>query len=53
MDNKLNATPVAMTGRSMYYNLALWQKVGLSYPQTWDDMLAAGRVFKQKLGNDH
>ena len=53
VENKLNAIPVAMTGRSMYYNPALWQKAGLSYPQTWDDMLAAGPVFKQKLGDDH
>lgn len=52
-NGKLNAIPVAMTGRSMYYNPTLWQQAGLSYPQTWDEMLAAGPVFKQKLGDDH
>ncbi|PWC15802.1 sugar ABC transporter substrate-binding protein [Brenneria roseae subsp. americana] len=53
MEGKLNAVPVAMTGRSMYYNPELWQKVGLAYPKTWDEMIAAGPIFKQKLGDDY
>lgn len=53
MNGKLNGVPVAMTGRSMYYNPELWKKAGLSYPQTWEQMLAAGPVFKSKLGEDY
>ena len=53
MSGKLNGVPVAMTGRSMYYNPELWKKAGLSYPQNWEQMIAAGAVFKNKLGEDY
>lgn len=53
MNGKLNGVPVAMTGRSMYYNPELWKKAGLNYPQSWEQMIAAGPVFKSRLGEDY
>lgn len=48
---KLNGIPIAMTARVFYYNKELWAKAGLDLPKTWDDLMAAGPVFKQKLGD--
>lgn len=53
VNGKLNGVPIAMTGRSMYYNPELWKKAGVDYPKTWDEMLAAGPIFKQTLGEDY
>lgn len=50
---KLNGIPIALTARLMYYNANVWQQAGLEYPQTWDDILKAGPVFKSKLGDDY
>ena len=53
VNGKLNGVPVAMTGRSMYYNPELWKKAGVAYPQTWEQMIAAGPAFKNTLGDDY
>jgi len=48
---KLNALPVSYTARVMLWNEAAFQRAGLSLPKTWDEVFAAGRVFKQKFGD--
>lgn len=48
VNGKLNGLPVAVTARSFYYNSKLWQEMGVSYPQSWDELMAAGRAFKAK-----
>ncbi|MEI7142848.1 ABC transporter substrate-binding protein [Pectobacterium brasiliense] len=50
---KLQGLPISMTSRSMIYNKTTWDKAGVAYPQTWDELFAAGPVFKQKLGDNY
>ncbi|MGR7923099.1 ABC transporter substrate-binding protein [Zobellella denitrificans] len=50
---KLNGVPVSMSSRVFYYNADSWQKAGLDYPESWEELLAAGPVFKEKLGDKH
>jgi oligogalacturonide transport system substrate-binding protein len=50
---KLNALPVSYTARIMLWNQAAWERVGLALPKTWDDIFAAGPVFRAKGGERH
>ena len=45
--------PVSLTGRTFYWNKATFEKAGLATPTTLADLLAAGPVFKDKLGEDY
>ncbi|AUH00932.1 carbohydrate ABC transporter substrate-binding protein [Prodigiosinella confusarubida] len=53
IDGKLNGIPISVTARMFYYNDETWKKAGLSYPKTWDELLNAGKVFKEKLGDQY
>jgi oligogalacturonide transport system substrate-binding protein len=53
IDGKLNGLTVSTTGRVMFFNKTQWDKAGLPLPKTWDDVLAAASVFKEKLGEGH
>ncbi|MEG0853896.1 MAG: ABC transporter substrate-binding protein [Angelakisella sp.] len=53
IDGRLTAIPVSMTGRIFYWNDATFKKAGLSVPKTYDELIAAGEVFKTKLGDDY
>jgi len=53
MNGKLNGLPISTTGRLFAFNKTTWEKAGLDLPKTWDDLLAAGPVFKEKLGDDY
>lgn len=35
----LNAIPVSITGRSMFYNKSVYDKAGVDIPSTWDDLM--------------
>ncbi|MCD8138621.1 MAG: ABC transporter substrate-binding protein [Planctomycetaceae bacterium] len=50
---KLNAIPASFTTRYFLWNKTTWDRAGLPLPKTWDDLLAAGPVFKEKLGPDY
>jgi ABC-type sugar transport system, periplasmic component len=50
---KLNALPVSFGGQVEVWNKTTWDKAGLPLPKTWDDLLAAGAVFQEKLGKDY
>lgn len=50
VNGKLNALPISYTARVYLWNKSMWDKAGLPLPKTWDDFLAAGKVFEQKLG---
>ncbi len=50
---KLNGIPVAATARSFYYNQKLWQEMGVAYPNSWDELKAAGKAFKAKDENSY
>lgn len=45
--------PVAMTGRLFYWNKATWDQAGVELPKTLDDLMAAGPVFQEKLGDNY
>lgn len=51
VEGKLNALPSAFTARVFLWNVAAFQRAGLALPKTWDDLFNAGRVFKEKLGD--
>ena len=46
--------PVAMTGRIFYWNMNTFNKAGITeVPKSLDDLMAAGKAFKEKLGDDY
>ena len=49
---KLNAMPMGFTARVFIYNKEPWQKAGLAYPKTWDELYAAGKTLAEKIGPD-
>ncbi|WP_077033724.1 ABC transporter substrate-binding protein [Pelomonas sp. KK5] len=48
---KLNGLSVSYSARIMLLNQAAWRRAGLALPKTWDELFAAGPVFKAKLGD--
>ena len=52
-NGKLNGLSVSTTGRVMVFNKTMWDKAGLPLPKTWDELMAAGPVFAEKLGADY
>ena len=52
-NGKLHAITISMSGWPQYYNETTWKKAGIDYPKTWEELLSAGQVFKEKLGNDY
>ena len=52
VDGKLLAIPVSMTGRIFYWNKTTFEKAGLETPKTLADLMAAGPIFAEKLGDD-
>ncbi len=47
---KLNALPVGYSARIFLWNKAAFDRARLPLPKTWDELFAAGAVFKQRLG---
>ncbi len=50
---ELQGVPVAMTGRIFYWNKSTYEKAGLETPKSLADLMAAGPVFKEKLGEEY
>lgn len=48
----LNALPVGFTARVLLWNQTSFDRAGLPLPRTWDELFAAGPVFRQKLGDE-
>ncbi|MES2946380.1 MAG: ABC transporter substrate-binding protein [Pseudomonadota bacterium] len=48
---RLNALPASYTARVMLWNRSAYERAGLQMPATWDELFAAGPVFRQKLGD--
>ena len=53
VNGKLNALPISFTASVWVYRRDTWEKAGVPYPKTWDEFFAAGRAFKEKLGDDY
>lgn len=51
--DNLQAVPVALTGRIFYWNQTTYEKAGLETPKTFAELMAAGPVFKEKLGDGY
>ena len=49
---KLNALPVSYSARVMLWNQSAFQRAGLPLPRNWDELFAAGPLFRQRLGPD-
>ena len=49
----LAGIPVSLTGRAFYWNKATYEKAGLSVPTTLAELMAAGPIFKEKLGDEY
>lgn len=52
VDGRLSCIPVSMTGRIFYWNEASFEKAGIATPKSYDDLIAAGNIFKEKIGDD-
>jgi oligogalacturonide transport system substrate-binding protein len=53
MNGVLQGIPVSTTGRVFFYNKSTFDRAGLALPQTWDDLIAAAAVMREKLGPDY
>lgn len=53
MDGKLQGVPIATTGKVFYWNKTTFEKAGLEVPSSFADMIEAGQVFQEKLGDDY
>lgn len=53
VNGELLAIPVSMTGRIFYWNETTWQKAGLETPKTLAELMAAGPIFAEKLGDQY
>lgn len=49
---KLQGVPISMTSRGFIYNKGTWDKAGVAYPKTWDELFASGPAFKKALGDN-
>ncbi|MDE5558223.1 MAG: ABC transporter substrate-binding protein [Ruminococcus sp.] len=45
VNGHLNAVPVSLTGRGFFYNSEVFEKLGISYPETWDELMTTGEIF--------
>lgn len=50
---KLQGVPISVTSKLYMFNKSTFDKAGIAIPTTWDELLEAGRVFKEKLGDDY
>src|SRR5476649_188186 len=53
VNGKLNGIPISVTARVFYFNDQTWNRSGVSYPTNWDQLIVAGKVFQQKLGEQY
>ena len=51
--NSQQCVPVSMTGRIFFWNKTTFDKAGISFPTTLDELMAAGKTFQEKLGDDY
>ncbi|MEY8709993.1 sugar ABC transporter substrate-binding protein [Mangrovibacter phragmitis] len=53
VNGKLNGIPTSVTARVFYFNDQTWQKAGITFPKTWDELMAAGKTFETRLGKQY
>lgn len=42
---RLNAVPVSISGRGLFYNSQVYKRLGAEYPSTWEELLSLGDLF--------
>ena len=42
---RLNAIPVSISGRGLFYNSQVYKRLGADYPSTWEELLELGDLF--------
>ncbi|MCM1507069.1 MAG: ABC transporter substrate-binding protein [Ruminococcus flavefaciens] len=47
VNGHLNAVPVSLTGRGLFYNSEIFGQVGAEYPHNWNELLSLGETFRQ------
>lgn len=45
VDGVLNAIPVSLSGRGLFYNSEVYSRLGLEYPETWGELISLGDKF--------
>ena len=45
--------PISMTGRIFYWNKTTFDKAGIDYPKTIDELIEAGKTFQEVLGDEY
>lgn len=53
VEERLQAVPSKLSVKTFLYNETLFEQAGLSVPDSLDDLLKAGNVFREKLGEDY
>lgn len=53
INGKIQGIPVSISYRTFFYNKTTWQQAGIPYPTTWDELFAAAKTFKEKLGDNY
>ncbi len=51
--DKQQAIPIGTTGKCFFWNKSTFDKAGIEVPKTIDDLMNAGTVFKEKLGDEY
>ncbi|MGN0373775.1 MAG: ABC transporter substrate-binding protein [Enterocloster sp.] len=51
--DKQQALPISTTGKCFYWNKTTFDKAGIALPTTFDELMEAGHVFQEKLGDDY
>lgn len=50
VQGRLNALPASYTARVLLWNRSSFERAGLALPRSWDELFAAGAVFRRRLG---
>lgn len=50
---KLQGVPISITGKLPMYNKTTFDKAGVPVPTSFEELRAAGKAFKEKLGDDY
>lgn len=50
---KLQGLPLGVTGKAFFWNATTFEKAGLEVPASFEEIINAGTVFKETLGDDY
>lgn len=53
INGALQGVPIGTTGRTFYWNETAFKNADLEIPTSYEEIIAAGEVFKEKLGDDY